>query len=737
MKARAQCWKWLSRRRKEEELAGSRCRCARRAGANSAQKPETRRTRVSTISGMCLLSLWGALTCAVAAPPEWTAELLESPAGSRGPTDPIRVRLPVLPRATVQQLALELDDLDVSAMATIEGRELVFAPPQPLAFGTHQLRLVQNAADGNIREVAVWGIDIRKTAAFREASLQSNIKLGANERIAERNLAEPKPSTFQADGAAQLQAALANGAWRTTGQMDLLYNSQKGLMPRGENGTYVDVTTFLLTYEQGPVIAQAGRHGAAPDSLILSGFQRRGVSVGAQSRDVGLGATAFSLRTQDAVGFVDGLGIGDSNNLTNGIVLSARPIRTRPETLAVTATYLSGKDPGQSAVGSGSDSSSTVATQGRAADIVADSQLLQQRLRLRGEYAATRFDLDGAGSDTNGDGAIDSNLDPKRDHAYAVLLSFVPWREKLVDNKPLVWSLGVENRRIGTFFKSPANPTGIADRDMIRAFSAINWSGLDAQLSLGRETDNVDDLDLVPRARTGQRFASLAYTPQINRQPQPDGRLPAQPWYGQPTFNASYSGVSRDIEKAGASLSTGPLSDSSALLFGASFSYPTWNWSANYTIAAIQDHTGNAPDTDTDVVGLNANIRFAERLTLSPMIQYSKTKQSDPPAGLAATDTVTTTASVAIGYLFSERLSGLLQYNLNRTDTSCGCQDMRSADITGNLTWMQVPAQGSKPGISYSLYGQYHDAEDRTIVINPPSTYQIFLRIEMNWAPSL
>jgi hypothetical protein len=700
------------------------------------RKPETRRARIRAISRICLLSLWGTATFVVAAPPEWTAELLAPTAGGRGPTDPIRVRLPVLPRATIQQLALELDDLDVSAVAAIEGRDLVFVPPQPLAFGTHQLRLVENAANGNIREVGLWTIEIRRSAAFREASLQSDIAIGASERIADNNLAEPKPKAFQADGAAKLQMALANGSWRATGQMDLLYKSLRELMPRGENGPYVDVGTFLFTYEQGPVVAQAGDQSPAPDSLILSGFQRRGVSVGAQSAERGLAMTAFSLRTRNAVGFVDGLGTGDANNVTSGVVFSARPIGYRPEALALTATYLSGKDPGQAAVGTGSDSSSTVATQGRAADIVADSQMLQQRLRLRGEYAVTRFDLDGSGVDTDGDGVIDSNLDPKRDHAYAVLLAYVPWREKLIDNKPIVWSLGVENRRIGTFFGSPANPTGTPDRDMIRAFSAVNWSGLDAQVSLGRETDNVADLDLVPRARTGLRFVSLAYTPQLDRSLRPDGRLPPLPWYGQPNFSASYTGVSQDIEKAGASLSAGPLADSSNLLFGAGFSYPTWNWSANYTIARVRNHIGSAPDSDTDAVGLNAALRFAERLTLNPVIQYSRTK-SNSSAGLAATEMATTTAGIGIGYPFSERVSGLLQYSLNRQDTACGCQDARSRDVTANLTWIPVPAVGSKPGFSFSLAGQYHDAEDQTMAINPPSNFQLFLRVDMRWIPSL
>jgi hypothetical protein len=724
--------------RRETGVARARCCCTCHPWLSILRTASTtRRLPAGTVFGICLLSLCGALTCAVAAPANWSAELLAPPTGSRAPTAPIRLRLPVLPPATIQQLALELDDVDVSAMATIEGRDVVFAPPQPLGWGAHQLRLVEHTADGNIREVGVWNIEIRRTTALREAGLQSSASLNGNQRIADDNLTQPEPKTFQADGGAQLQGTLANGSWRTTGQMDLLYSSQRQLMPRGENGTYVDVGTFLLTYEQGPVVARAGHHSAAPDSLILSGFQRRGVSLGAQSHDLSFGMTAFSSATQDVVGFVQGLGIGDSSNVTNGITLSARPFGSRPEALALAATYLSGKDPGPSNAGSGAASGSTVATQGKAADILLDSQLLERRLRLRGEYAWTQFDIDGEGSDTNSDGVIDSNLQSTRDSAYAVLATYTPWHDKVIKDSPFVWMLGVEQRKLGTFFKSPAAPTGIADRAMVRAFTAMNWSGLDAQVSLGNETDNVNDLDLVPRTRTGQRFASLAYTPQINRQPRPDGSLPELPWYGQPQFNVSYTGVTQEIEKSGANLSTGPLNDSSTFLFVASFTYLTWSWSANYTSVDVQNRIGTTVDTNNNTVGLNANFRFAEKLTLTPRIQYSLDEQSDPPPGVAATDTGTTTAGITVGYAFSERLVASLQYDLNRQDTPCGCQDSQTQDVTGSLTWMAVPARESKPGVTFSVDGRYHDAEDQGAVTAIPSTYQVFFKMGVSWAPSL
>lgn len=684
----------------------------------------------------CALQLATTVTPGIAHAQEWQPQLAD--AAARKPVDPIRITLPALPGAVLQRLALELDDVDVTATVVRQGNQIVFTPPQPLSFGDHQLRLVEHGADGSITERGLWKISVRKTAAFREASLQGNVTINLVRRIGDKNLASPEPDKSQANGAAQLQGIIADGNWKITAQLDLIANSQITQMPRGAGHGHSDVGNFLITGENGPVIAKAGHHSVGPDSLIMQGFTRRGVSAGLQSTDKAHSATAFSLRSQDVVGAQEGFGVGDSENRTDGLVITSRPISSRRDALAVSVTALSGEGPvAAGATGTGSAGDSTIAA-GRAAGIIADGNLLDRRMRLRGEYAVTRYDFDGSrGRDTDLDGAIDVNQAAEKDKAYAALVTWTPWTNKMVNNKPLAWNMGVENKRLGTFFKSPANPLGVADRELVRAFTGLNHAGFDAQLSLGRETDNVNDIALLPQTASLQTVVSLSFTPQSSQVPGPDGKTPPPPWYGQPTFNATMIMLDQDVDKAGATLTVGPLNETRNTSLTATFTYPTWSWSLSHTRGENTNFINTAVDTQNRMTQANANFRVGEKLTLGPTLQYNQIRESDPPAGITAKDTDTTTAGLNLGYTFTPKLNGNLGLNLNKVKTTDNSQHATTHDVTGSLNWNLSQPQGARPGVTVSLEGQLHDVEDRISTANTVNNYQVFLKVAVSWLPTL
>lgn len=72
---------------------------------------------------------------------------------------------------------------------------------------------------------------------------------------------------------------------------------------------------------------------------------------------------------------------------------------------------------------------------------------------------------------------LDAGNPAQHDHAYTALAQFTPWQDKIVAGQPMVVSLGAENKRIGTSFRSPANPTGVADRQTTRGFASLGWQG--------------------------------------------------------------------------------------------------------------------------------------------------------------------------------------------------------------------------------------------------------------------
>ncbi len=697
---------------------------------------------------------------AIAVVGDWQPELVAPASGARGPGDPVRMRLPELSLAVLQRLALELDDVDVTGFVRREGDFAIFTPPQPLAFGEHRLRLIEYAADGSILERAVWTVEVRQGALLREAQFQAAATLNLERRIAEDGLTQPEPDPNRASGGARLQGTAADGDWRLSGYADLIYNSQLAMMPRGARGERTDIGHYLFAYEHGPVVAYAGHHNVAPDSLVLSGFTRRGVSVGMHTVDQGASLTAFSVRTQDIIGFHEGLGIGDGENRTDGVVVSGRPA-WGGNSVALSAIYLNGAGPltanPANAPGAATPPTPIIPPSGTAGDptpvrgsagsVVADSLLLGKHIRLRGEYAVSRFDPDGDGRDADLDGVIDSNLEPERDDAYSALLTYVPWHEQQVGGKPFFWQFGVENKRLGTWFKSLANPFGVSDRLLYRAFTGVDWSGLNLQVSVGQETDNVNEVVLLPRVETRQNLLSLTYTPFTALAPRADGSLPPPPWYGQPLFNMSYVGANQDVVRAADTTGLGALNEMRTLAFSVSSAYPTWHWSLGHTIGTYENFLDNTPDSETASSQLSVSLRFGQRLTFTPYIQYSSVRESDPPVGMIAGDSDTLMAALTLGYILSENVSSSLAYNVYRIDATNDILDSRTSDVRASISWVVVPPQGLRPGLTLSLDGQYRDTSQQQPAVTPgvvgvPAQavlwdgYQVFLKASIGWLPS-
>lgn len=674
-----------------------------------------KKTLTRAVVGACLLQL-AALPATFAAN-DWTPQLLPTK-GARGPVEPIRIRLPNLPNAVLERLTLEFDDFDVTALVTREGPDAVFTPPQPLPFGPHQLRLVEYAADGTVIERGVWDIDIRKSSAFREATLRIGSTLNAVQRIADDDLPANAPDKTQGNGAAQMYGVIADESWRVQGNMDVFYNSQKNLLPRNKN--QADIGQFLVRGDAGPVTAAAGHHTVAPDSLVMQAFNRRGVSLGVGRENHPASGTVFSLRTQDITGTQEGFGVGDNDNRVDGVNIIGRPLG---DALTLSATYLDGEGPTFSGgVGTGIVGS-TLSTGGRAASLVADSNLFNKRVRLRGEYATSRYDFDG----------VDTGNTAEKDDAYSALATYAPLQNTTVDGMPMALQLGLENKRIGTFFKSPANPIGVTDRDATRGFTGFNWGGFNVQASLGQETDNVNDLTLLPRTEMTQGIVSLTWMPTLKLPAQTDAGQPsAFPWHGQPMFNLTYVDLDQEVVKAAAGLSAGALHATRNLSASASFSYPTWMWSLIHSVGRDDDFTNLIDDTDSQMTQLNLNARIGEKLTVGPAVQWS---EIDNQNNAANRDSETLTALLNLGYAFTQRVNANLGYSVNRQQMDNGTINTRSNSVIANMNWLVYPAQGLQPGLTLSLDGQYQDVDDRAFVANNRNTYQVFLKASMSWLP--
>ena len=146
-----------------------------------------------------------------AAAQDWVPELQPPASGSFYAADEAIVL--VIPdevaAGAAVELAVELDEFDVTALLQVEGGRLLLEPPEPLATGMHQLRLVEYGSDGSIIERGAWNFEVRDGEALQELSASANTSVDLLYRFAGNDLIDP-PDNFTAQGAGDARARIAD-----------------------------------------------------------------------------------------------------------------------------------------------------------------------------------------------------------------------------------------------------------------------------------------------------------------------------------------------------------------------------------------------------------------------------------------------------------------------------------------------------------------------------------------------
>ena len=666
--------------------------------------------------GACCAGLFGAGLMGLCLPAQAVehdaAVLLDAPDGLRRPADPLRLRIPGFTADTRARFVIELDDVDVSDVVEAVDGVLLLRPVQALAPGMHTLRLVENTPEGEIIERGAWRFEVRASAWFREARGGVDGSFSAIGRVAVSGL-EETPDATQSEGAAQLQGVLADGAWRASASADLIHHSDPAQLPRGEGA--VDLGDFIIEGKRGAWRAALGHQSPAENSLIVQDLRRRGVAAGYGGQDDAVRVTAFALRAQEVAGFQGGLGTGRTDNRISGVTLGSRPLAVADGAMVVSATWLEGRDPGQDGEGVGGESGPVSA--GRAATVAADGQWLDERLRLRTELSETRFDFDGDGGEA-----------PEQDRAATALLTWKPLADDDAAGESTDLLLGIERRRLGTFYRSIGDPAGVADRDLLRAFGEFARAGWAVQASLGEETDNVNDLPQLPRIRSVQSSLSLAWTPMAAETETETGEA-VTPWYGQPAWSFSYVDYRQEVEREGAGLKAGRYRATRTLALSASFSYAAWSWGISHTLGGEDDFAGTGASSDNTMTELAFNLDAESGLSLGINLQRSITR--DRVAGI---DNTTDTLGMDVAWPLRDDLAATLAMAYNSDSSSDGSMAVRSFDVSGALRWTLREANEERPGLSLSVDWQHQRQRDAVDPEADTRSNQIFFRLTMSWA---
>ncbi len=658
-----------------------------------------------------LLAAWLGLGLAIAFPhgakaQAWQPELQPPQNGDYwAPNDPISIYIPPeVPVEVLQNLALELDNFDVTSLIQREGDFALLRLPEPLSPGEHRLRLVEYGQDGSIIERGVWTIEVRKSQAFQNLEAEANVAFDATRVLTGDNLQGADDNVFQSGGDGRV--VVQEGNWSASARANYLYDSRED---QSLTDNKADLGEYLTTLSfQGDDLssnARLGHHDIGANDFIMTDFNRRGLSLDFGTAESAVQVTGFALASEALLGIDRFSGIEDSGDRVQGAHIRLRPIDSLRDNLELTGTYYLGEknDAGDN------DFSIEEQSDGNGFSVVADSLWLDQRLRLRGEFSRSRFDLDGS------NGAVD----PETDEGYSALVNYAVLSNELVDDLPLNWNLGLQHERLGTFFGSIANPFLVGDRITTTVFSDVTWDTFAFQAQAGHQTNNVNSLDDLPRDRTLNLFLNGSYAifPGPDEEP-----LPA--WLGLPSLGLSFNIV--DIEQTDLPEDFTDDAESQTVSSTLSFStsYDTWSWYLSETVNAVNDRAGGDGDTLGFLTSLGSQFLIGERLELGPYTQWSMDDNQN------LNETVHTWL---VGFSAgAEILPGTLSSNLNYSYShSRGAQNTLDTHIFGGeLLWTFLQAEQNRPGVALSLSGSIQDSHGDAILSTQDRVYQVFVSLK-------
>ena len=629
--------------------------------------------------------------------------------GYRSSLDPVEIHFgQAMPADLAPYLRLEINAIDVTDFVQRSDQGLLYVPQEPLAPGFQELRLVAMLPDGTIEEAAIWTIEVRASKTFRVAETQGQIDLQVTHRVADDIDNSPSRRT-QGQGGGTFFSQHADGDWSTTSRANLVYNSQSS---QNHSGKELELTDYQIKGEWQRATLTMGHQNISPNSLVLNGFNRRGLSAGYTSEQHNFQTTAFSTRTEQITGFNHFTGINQSNHRTSGAMVSVNPFTSNPDQLTLSGIYLQGK--GQSE-GVAEISDATDKTGGDAQALIADSYLFNRLWRMRGEYASTSFDFDGKGT----------GLSSETDDAYTLLLDYDSSR---ANNNPGGdsgnWGLSLQHQHAGPWFYSLGNTAVTADRETTQ-LQGKYWNSTFSIIGLvSTGEDNVDDDDSLPTTAIDSASINLMYTPPMASVD--SGSEPPAEWvFSNPSYSLNWSHYRLEQIDTPTGF-TGDDVDSRyhEVLLSAAFSGNGWYWNLSQSFIDQDDRVLDANDQETLRTSLDSQFTINEYLSISPILQRTETDYVNQDMEIRSW-----LAGASIDLNYPSDWSYSLSHTVNREEASDDSIDSRAALTQATVQWRYREAAQNRFGITFFSNGSYQTTEDQG---SDADDYQLFLGINVS-----
>jgi hypothetical protein len=635
--------------------------------------------------------------------------------GYRGTRDSIEVRFGQdMPADLIPYLRLELDAIDVTDFVQSDSQRLLFLPQVSLEAGMHELRVVAVLPDGSIEEAAVWTLQIRASRDLEVASFNSNVNLRAMQRVSD-DLDNPPEERQQGQGSLGWESRHANDDWEVTSHANIIYNSQRD---QNLSGEALDLTDYQVRnrMKNGEIVL--GHQLVSPGSLVLTDFNRRGLSASYHSDQQRFQATGFSTRTEEITGFDNLVGLEDSNNVSNGVIVAAYPFEAQPRQLAIAAVYMESQGVSQ---GVAQVNDNLPNTGGDAAAIIVDSYPGNQRWQLRGEYATTSFDFDGE----------NTGYAAEEDDAVSLLVGYDTSRD--TDSAATsTWNLNLTHQRVGPWFYSLGNTGVTVDRETTQLagnYQGIEF-GMNGTVSLGQ--DNVDNIDTLPTTDIDTATLNFIYTPQSAEYSQPatDQESSSGGLFSNPSYSLGWS-MNRLDQNTFPTGYTGDEINSQyqELTLAATFSGSDWYWSVNQSWVKQDDKVIAANVSDTLATSIESQFSLNPYLSLSPVLQQSVTDYSN-----IGIETKSWLTGLTMNLNYPEDWSNSLSYTVNRETANDGTIDNRTRIAELILQWNFRQAGENKTGISFFTSASHQQLEQAG---TDTDQYQAFVGVNIVWPATL
>ena len=624
-------------------------------------------------------------------------------------------------------IAVELDNYDVSLFVELSPGLVQLSLPTPLESGEHQLIIQAFFANGDIElllEKSLTVIETNKTQGDYSISLDQGYR--AYDRPDDGFSEVDRSNT---NGAAVLSGSIEQDKWQLSSQLETLYDSEQSNTASGDE---FDLPFYQIEARHKGDMLQSfmrlGDHSIDQQSLMFSGYQRRGLTAGVASSDGQYQVQMFAYHSDPSASAHQNLAYpNNQKEQSTGAIVSYSPFQ-QTELLTIETAYLEGEG-STSGVGFQNLYEEDVIYGGDNWNLTLNSQLFDQALTLKSEYAWSNFDSDGLdiGEGRQRDAAWNASAQWHAAHSSQRF-----WFEE--------WTLGAQVQEVGTEYWSLGNLYLPGDLYTEKIYYAATTGGLNLASEFIREQNNIDQRSDRPDQEAEYLNIDWYYTPLDLNQESPLWSV-----VGLPSFNgyAHYMQRTQDAEDA---LLAGYDLDNfvSEYNLSANFSKATWNWSIQHTQTWLDDRSDVVEDNGfllyeppsdsiNYLTGLTLGLNPSESMLLNFLIQWNVLKEEQSRNKFSNLNFGIDSQFL----LIPEKWTLNLNYSINENDNDYSDEfniNSRFRDQSINLqsNWILLKAKGISPGVNLYFKGSYLRQQEIKTDENA-EIYQLLLGFSLYW----